>query len=165
MAANQPIENDAKDLEPNMTPMIDVIFQLLIFLMLANDLSRKEIEDLKLPEAIHAVEDKGSAEEHRMIVNLQKGKDGGPPVFKVKGVEKNLNQFSQELRAYARQFVEKESPQASEVFLLIRADTNARWQDVQYVMQVCADTSIKVYKLQFATEDPKKAQKSGAAGN
>ena len=40
----------------NMTPMIDVVFQLIIFLMLANDMSRKEIEDLLLPDAVHATE-------------------------------------------------------------------------------------------------------------
>ena len=30
----------------NMTPMIDIVFQLIVFLMVANDMSRKEIEDL-----------------------------------------------------------------------------------------------------------------------
>jgi biopolymer transport protein ExbD len=160
MAIQQQQEFNAKDLEPNMTPMIDVIFQLLIFLMVANDLSRKEIEDLKLPEAIHAEEDKGAQlEERRVIVNLLKGKDGQPPKLRVKGKEMNLNQFAQELRIVARQHTEPESPNASSIFVLIRADTGARWQDVQYVMQVCADPSIKVYKLQFATEDPNKGKK------
>ncbi len=162
MAANQPVENDTSDLEMNMTPMIDVVFQLIIFLMLANDLSRKEIEELKLPPAANAQEDKGQGEQHRVIVNLIAGKNGGPPRLKVKGKEYDLRGFTQFITPLALKYKEPEPPNASELFVLIRADKDARWQDVQWVMQVCADPNIKIYKLQFATEDPNKAGKSGS---
>jgi biopolymer transport protein ExbD len=145
--------------EMNMTAMIDIVFQLIIFLMLANDLSRKEIEELTLPEAQHATEDKGDKEKSRIIVNLLKGEGGGPPSLKVKGNEYNLNEFKTFLLPWADRSREPDGPRASELFVLIRADKGARWQDVQYVMQACADPNIRVYKLQFATEDPNKANK------
>lgn len=144
--------------EMNMTPMIDIVFQLIIFLMLANDLSRKEIEELELPEALHATEDKGDKEKYRIIVNLLKNEGDAPPTLKVKGMEMDLNAFQQYLRPEADRNREPDGPKASELFVLVRADRRSRWQDVQWVMQACADPSIRVYKLQFATTDPTREQ-------
>ena len=139
----------------NMTPMIDVVFQLIIFLMLANDMSRKEIEDLELPEAVHASEDKGEKEKYRIIVNLLvNDKPGAPPMLKVKGQEMDLDVFKQFIRPEADRNREPDGPRASELFILIRADRKSRWQDVQWVMQACADPALRIYKLQFATHNP-----------
>ena len=139
----------------NMTPMIDVVFQLIIFLMLANDMSRREIEDLDLPEAVHASKDMGDREKHRLIVNLLVNeKPDGPPNFRIRGQEVDLAGFKQLLRPEAERNREPDGPRASELFVLIRADRRSRWQDVQWVMQVCADPDIRIYKLQFATHNP-----------
>jgi biopolymer transport protein ExbD len=156
MAARKPTIDDdpSEGVGFNMTPMIDVVFQLIIFLMLANDMSRKEIEDLNLPDAIHGQEDKGVDEKNRVIVNLLKNETGGPPTLKVKGLEMNLDQFQQFLQPIADSHREEEQPRASEVYVLIRADKGSRWQDVQWVMQACAHEKIKVYKMQFATTNP-----------
>ena len=129
----------------NMTPMIDVVFQLIIFLMLANDMSRKEIEDLELPEAVHASEDKREKEKYRIIVNLLKSDvPGAPPTLKVKGQEMTIAEFQQ--------------------FIKPDADRKSRWQDVQWVMQSLADPGLKVYKLQFATHNPQ-PDNAPASGN
>ena len=40
---------------------------------------------------------------------------------------------------------------ASAIFVLVRADKDTPWQHVQYVMQVCADPTVMIYKMQFAT--------------
>jgi biopolymer transport protein ExbD len=152
-------EPDFTGVEMNMTPMIDIVFQLIIFLMIANDMSRKEIEDLNLPAALHAKEDQGLNEKYRLIVNLLKNPRGGPPDLKVKGTDMDLAVFQQFLRTEADRNRETDGPKASELFVLIRADKDSRWQDVQWVMQACADPAIRVYKLQFATEDPKKHEK------
>ncbi len=158
MANKKHPDNPAEGTEMNMTPMIDIVFQLIIFLMLANDLSRKEIEDLELPEAMHATEDKGEKEKYRIIVNLVKNEEGRPPSLRVKGIEMDLNAFQQYLRPEADRNREPDGPKASELYILIRADKASRWQDVQWVMQACADPGIRVYKLQFATTDPTKQE-------
>ena len=58
----------------NMTPMIDIVFQLVQFFMLAVDLSHKDLAALTLPKAMHGVEDKDPAifqtGEVRFVVNL-----------------------------------------------------------------------------------------------
>ena len=47
----------AEDPGFNMTPMIDVVFQLLIFFMLVTEVAAMEIERAYLPIATEAVED------------------------------------------------------------------------------------------------------------
>jgi biopolymer transport protein ExbD len=161
MARKKATENDVSDLEMNMTPMIDIVFQLIIFLMLANDMSRKEIEDLVLPKALNGSQDLGINEKRRLIVNLQPNErdPNGPPTFKVRGEELNLDRFQQMLGPEADREREPDGPRASQLFILVRADRKARWQDVQWVMQACADPKIRVYKLQFAVTNPSLQQK------
>jgi len=159
MASKKKVEPDFGGVEMNMTPMIDVVFQLIIFLMLANDLSRKEIEDLSLPQARYALEDKGEKEKYRVIVNLLKNERSNMPTLKVKGREMDIAQFQQFLKPEADRNREQDAQKASELYVLIRADKSSRWQDVQWVIQACCDPSIRVYKLQFATEDPRKHDK------
>jgi hypothetical protein len=74
--------------------------------------------------------------------------------MKVRGMEMNLDEFAQFLLPEADQIREPDGPRASELYILIRADAQTRWQDVQWIMQVCADPKIRVYKLQFATHNP-----------
>ncbi|MCK6481118.1 MAG: biopolymer transporter ExbD [Planctomycetaceae bacterium] len=154
MAKRVTAEQMTEGLEMNMTPMIDIVFQLIIFLMLANDMSRKEIEELELPIALNAQEDKGDKEKYRLIVNLIKNEGDAPPTLKVRGEMYDLNGFQQLLIPESERSREPEDPRASDLFILVRADTKSRWQDVQWVMQACADPKIRVYKLQFATTKP-----------
>jgi len=130
----------------NMTPMIDVVFQLIIFLMLANDMSRKEIEDLVLPEAFRGVSDDGR-EKHRILVNLVPDAAGGVPRLRVRGADLDLAAFRQLLLPEAARG-------RDDLHVLIRADRRSRWQDVQRVMQACADPAIGIHRIQFATTNP-----------
>lgn len=145
-----PPENRASEFD--MTPMIDVTFQLIVFFLVANDLSQKEIVDLQLPQAIHGVEDKAT-EDIRIILNIKKPADPDQrlPLVTVKGKTLDLKDLPRELQAKADLKREGGAGSPSAVFALIRADKGAPWQHVQYVMQVCADPKIAIYKLQFAT--------------
>jgi biopolymer transport protein ExbD len=138
----------------DMTPMIDIVFQLVVFLMIANDMGAREIEDLVLPKAPNGIEDLQTGEKRRIIVNLLANKGTGPPTLKVHGMEMDLDKFKQILQPEADLSREKDANRASDLFILIRADAASRWQDVQWVMQACADAKIRIYKLQFATTNP-----------
>ena len=50
---------DGKEVELNMTPMIDVVFNLIIFFMIVTDMTQKELEQLTLPNSSEAMEDDG----------------------------------------------------------------------------------------------------------
>ncbi len=154
----------------NMTPMIDIVFNLVIFFMLSVDLSQKDYAALNLPRARNGVEDKDPSaggtkerrpEDTRFIVNL---KADGNIVFKKKewGLnskdpavqDKALENLRVELIKLCRKPELREADGASKVSILIRGDRQAKWRYVQWIMQVCADPQIKIYKLQFAVEAP-----------
>jgi biopolymer transport protein ExbD len=149
---------DAKDAELNMTPMIDVVFNLIIFFMIVTDMSQKELEQLTLPNSTQAVEDEGDENERRVIINIVK-KD--PENFEqnkeveifIKKVPYDHDRLKEHLFTHAETKRDMEHPsQPSEVFVLIRCDQDIRWREVQWVMQACADPAVRIYKLQFATK-------------
>jgi biopolymer transport protein ExbD len=143
--------------EIDMTPMIDVTFQLIVFFLVANDLSKKEFAQLTLPSASAGVEDKAT-EDIRVILNIQKPADPlNPPKLPqivVRGVPLDIKQLGRELQTKADLKRENGTGSPSAIYALIRADRETPWQHVQYVMQVCADPKIQIYKLQFATTLP-----------
>lgn len=139
----------------DMTPMIDIVFQLIVFLMVANDMSRKEIEDLDLPGAEHARQDDGT-EKRRIIVNLLRDGGTGAPALRVKGREMDLARFRQFLKPEADGA--RDAKGASDLTVLVRADRSSRWQDVQWVIQACAERDIRVHRLQFATQDEREGR-------
>ncbi len=156
--------------EMDMTPMIDITFQLIIFFLVANDLTRKETEELKLPQAIHGSVDLASEKDLRVIINIMKPDNpANPPKIpevKVKGRSYDLPDLTRYMRSMAD--LKREEPAGanapSAIYVLIRADKQTPWQHVQYVMQVCADPTVRIYKMQFATtkrEDGRNTQSSG----
>ena len=65
----------------NMTPMIDIVFNLVTFFMLTLDLSQKELAVLDLPRANQGIEDKDPStvldakyeDKQRFTINLEAG--------------------------------------------------------------------------------------------
>ena len=168
MAFKKPPEDDAK---PNLTPMIDMTFLLVVFFMITIDLSQKEFVAVNLPFAQKGVEDKEELykEIPRMVVNLLP--DGN---IKFKGETYPLAtgtpaQQVQSLRALrdALQLLTtkpewRESDGSSKCYVMIHGDRSARWQYVQWIMQICAEPTIAIYKVQFAVKglDPEDEQKN-----
>jgi biopolymer transport protein ExbD len=154
-----------EEIELNLTPMIDVVFNLIIFFMIITDLTQKDIEQLTLPKASQDKEDKADEKETRILINVLKevGRDkqykeikdwppGGPVMVKVKGQELTLDKLKEELFKIAETDRDMDHPmQPSEVFVLIRCDKDIRWREVQWVMQAAADPEVRIYKIQFAT--------------
>jgi hypothetical protein len=58
-----------EEAEMNMTPMIDVVFNLIIFFMVITDMTQKDLEYLILPKASMADEDDGN-DPKRLVVNV-----------------------------------------------------------------------------------------------
>jgi biopolymer transport protein ExbD len=152
---------DAEDIELNMTPMIDVVFNLIIFFMIVTDMTQKELEQLKLPFSEQAIEDKADEEEKRVIINIAKTETWSTDssvTIKIKGREYDLEALKEEMFKHAEVKRDLEHPNApSEIYALIRCDKDIRWREVQWVMQACADPAVRIYKLQFATAKPPEA--------
>ena len=148
----------------NMTPMIDVVFNLIIFFMVITDMTQQDLEYLILPKAELALEDDG-AEAERLVVNvvnpmseLMRGRidPNRPPIF----FEGRQVESLDELRALLRRradprthpekfMIDKVTPRPpiavvggrplypSRVPLIIRCDQGQIFGWVQALMQVC----------------------------
>lgn len=71
--------NVETETEVDMTPMIDLTFLLIIFFIIVNDMSKKELEELKLPVAKMAGHDEPPPT--RPILNVRWFPAGGVPKF------------------------------------------------------------------------------------
>jgi biopolymer transport protein ExbD len=148
-----------------MTPMIDIVFNLVIFFLIVTDLTQKELENLVLPLAVKAKEDKAAEEEERVIINLVEKTDPETrqPLGTYEAVVKRQPYTHEGLKALLKSRAEtsREDTMApgalvppSKIYVLIRADRSTPWQQVQWIMQDCADPYVAIWKLQFATRDP-----------
>ncbi|MCZ6572914.1 MAG: biopolymer transporter ExbD, partial [Planctomycetota bacterium] len=87
----------AEKSEVNMTPMIDVVFLLLIFFMVVVDMTQKDLADLTLPIAITAEPDKSDDKDDRYIVNVDR-----QGVVQYKGQPYSLGELKQLLNRLKR---------------------------------------------------------------
>jgi biopolymer transport protein ExbD len=155
----------------NMTPMIDIVFNLVQFFMLTLDLSHKELAVLDLPRANSGKEDKDPStdrnakpeERSRFIINIQadgslyfKGNTWKLADADAAAQDLALEHLRVELRKLVRDLPKESDTGASKAMVLVRGDRTAKWKYVQWIMQVCADPQIKIYKLHFAVEHNKK---------
>ena len=142
----------------SMTPMIDIVFNLVIFFLIVTDLTQKELENLTLPLAEKAKQDKGIEEDERVIINIVED-EKQPGTYKaiIKREPYSHAQLKAYLQLRADSARETEPPQGSKIFVLIRADRSTPWQEVQWIMQDCADPNVRIWKLQFATRDKEKS--------
>ena len=144
--------------EMDMTPMIDIVFNLLIFFMVVTDLTQKELATLTLPIAHMAEEDKDNDLDERVILNVDRV---GRILYKGKAI--SLDELGTVLRhrkeAYELKMRSKGESgledlpgggKASKLYVLLRADKDTPWQHVQWLMTVMAEQ--KLYKMQFATK-------------
>jgi biopolymer transport protein ExbD len=147
--------------KPDMTPMIDCVFQLIIFFVLVIDLTQKDLESLKLPKAKFAVPD-DAPPDIRPVLNITQ--DGtmiyqGHPYYtpqdpeNFEGVTKLLSLFANDMMTKAPL-----SPGSSMMLpddpLLIRADI---WTDFHFVaklMEQCGKQGIQIWKLELALAEP-----------
>ena len=124
---------------PNMTPIIDVVFQLLIFFLVATRFDQEERElDTILPQA--AAASPLTAPPRELIVNVSH--DGGYII--------NRREMSEaELRRLLRQ-VSVDNPTGQSV--LIRGDEQAAWKHVARVMSLCNEAKISNYRVAVLQE-------------
>ena len=154
---------DEGESEINMTPMIDVVFNLIIFFMVITDMTQQELEYLILPKADLAQEDPGE-DKDRLIVNIvdpnaEDSKDrvdpNLPPIFFKGRQVRDFEDLRRRLRIAADPLVypEKEKPDGTKLdpvgklngkpvwpssrALLVRCDQGQMFGWVQAIMQIC----------------------------
>jgi biopolymer transport protein ExbD len=165
-------KSDAQtDLALDMTPMIDVVFLLIIFFMVITDLSQQDLEDLELPKAESAMPDKPDPKVWRPILNV---KHTGEMLIKrnkyfdpeVNTGPKKYEELKVQLLHMANLMkkapLEGSTRQVPDEPLLIRADESTNFKFVQDIMEQCGDQAISIWKLQLAVSVPEGKQPAAA---
>lgn len=165
-----------ESITPNLIPMIDIMFLLLLFFMLGADMSQRELAgELILPEAtqvpatdntkvegveyttinIHHDTEDGSA----CAVNANGGicREEGHWQWSIRGKNFNKNTLKDQLQIEAEMNMETEpDPVAKKILsarnVLIRADSAAPYGDIQKVIELCG--TVGIYKIEVAAARP-----------
>jgi biopolymer transport protein ExbD len=128
-----------EDFAPNLTPLIDVVFLLLVFFLAATTFSKEEVElDLELPQSSH-----GSAAEDQKPVVIVVGKDG--ELF-VDGRSVTLEALKQKLAAAARRNKDQE--------VLIRGDTRVQFGLVAQAFDACLGAALRRVSIAAEGREP-----------
>ncbi len=131
----------------SMTPMIDIVFQLIIFFMLITDMSQQEMENVQQPLAKKVLEDKQKPKE-RLIVNVFKHNDKWQLKFRGK-IYPKVKVLKNRLAEHANRYKDPKMPSLSNVSIMIRADARAPFEEVQKILQICGDNQVRIYKVEI----------------
>jgi biopolymer transport protein ExbD len=123
----------------NMTPMIDVVFLLIVFFMLVSQFSSAEHVEIKIPEP-----DKSRAVEfpvpEKVIINIQYAGPELPPTYLLGSLHvENLAEVSRRLLLHKQQNPELE--------VVLRADKRVPYEYVRQAMQTIAAARIEVFHI------------------
>ena len=143
-------------LQIDMTPFIDIVFNLVIFFILVVDMSQQDLVVLKLPSVDMGNPDK-DPEKDRLIVNITKE---GKYMIKIREYDLPALKIFLASRADRKRDAQK----LSEIPLLIRCDRAAEFRFVQMIMQACADPAVQIWKIHLAVSSPPGAQKRDIFG-
>ena len=127
--------------EVNMTPMIDIIFQLIIFFMVVSQFTSIAVETLTLPEAKKG-EEAGSSQADRIVVNVH---DDGRIVLL--GEEHTAETLADALEK------QLEGQDKAKVPIVLRADTAAAWETAAAVLRAVGKCGMS--RVRIAVTEPK----------
>ena len=164
MAKRKPMREPEEPGGMNMTPMIDVTFQLIIFFILVTDFSQAQIEKLTLPQAKSVIKT-NFADATLMVVNILK--DG---TMKINGKmiydARNMRAPEQERMAFTKleemfntrrmnpKYIEPGPGQFAKYFMYVRADRSTDFEHVQRLLMM-ATRYGGVTKVMFGAMEEK----------
>jgi biopolymer transport protein ExbD len=167
-----------EEISPNLIPMIDIMFLLLLFFMLGADMGQRELEQVVLPKAASVKEDKESKDGKidRITLNVYHQPDIKCAVYSKQQVCREDRHWRVGMRG--RDFTDPEMlggmlkkeadlargadpkmPQVSDRKVMIRADGKSPYGLSQRAMNVCA--KVGIYKIEVGAARPNPDGKKG----
>jgi len=157
-----------ENITPNLIPMIDIMFLLLLFFILGADMGQRELEDVYLPDADAIAEDKPEEAAGRIMVNVyhvserdiacalfEEGEVCRDPLhwaIAIMGKDYQPRDLLEHLKVLADQDRDPMDPTKSNVKLMIRGDRSAPYGLVQTAIEACALAGI--YKIEVGAARP-----------
>jgi biopolymer transport protein ExbD len=160
-----------EDLAPNLIPMVDIMFLLLLFFMLSADMGQRQLENVVLPGAKSARDDRKNEADGRLTINVFHAPNISCPTYAGRAVcredrhwRTNVagREFSDPLAlaAYLKHQAPLKNPQdrVSERKVMIRVDSGAPYGLAQKAMNACAESGL--YKIEVGAAVPPKERRS-----
>jgi len=136
----------------NMTPMIDMVFNLLIFFILTSQFAKLEIEEVVLPPSWTAV-NKDYTLFRNVVINIVSPDNPHIVVF---GQTLTLDELTEVLKE------RKADVKSSETMnVILRADAEIPYEEVARAMLATGRAQIQGWWIQTEIEDPEKLAKKG----
>jgi biopolymer transport protein ExbD len=140
------------DIEINLTPLLDLVLQLIMFFMITvNFVAADQFdESIALPVAQSAVPLEATAEKWVFLNIDSKGKLVGT-------LENMALDTPQKIRAYLereKEVLEREAGRKSDlkIVIVLRADKNCRYRDVWQVVDSCQRAGYRRWQLRVMTK-------------
>ena len=134
-----------KQIEMNMTPMIDCVFLLIVFFIMVTEFARVERKELELPKSAEAKIDQ--VVPTRLVVNIVYNQTGEPD-YHVGAVPVTIDEMVALLKEQKAKLAERGL--ASELEVRIRGDRKLQWRHVYHVIHGCSRAGV--YKVNMAAE-------------
>ncbi|MFN0060847.1 MAG: biopolymer transporter ExbD [Planctomycetota bacterium] len=166
-----------EEISPNLIPMIDIMFLLLLFFMLGADMGQRELEEVVLPQALRIKEDKTQVgvKDDRLVINVYHLYSTEVPCEQYKNREVCRDSRHWRIGIKGKDYIDPEAlikrlqvetedyrtdpnnPLLVERGVMIRGDRSAPFGEVQKAMQCCA--KVGVYKIACGAARPPDADK------
>jgi biopolymer transport protein ExbD len=159
-----------ESLAPNLIPMIDIMFLLLLFFMLGADMGQRSLEEVRLPLASSAQhEPPRAAPEPRVTINAHRRTDAACPDYgrrrtcrdpghwklAIRGKDvtgQDALAAALEVETAGSRHVDAQGLLVSDRRVMIRADASAPYALAQRAMKVCAEQGI--YRIEVGAAKP-----------
>jgi len=136
----------------NMTPMIDIVFQLIIFFILTSQFQQLEIEQVVLPMSI-AAEPKDPFQYRNVIINVVKP-DNPEVIVMGQRMDYRVIEGDNELSAYLKERKASTLEGGEKLNVILRADEMICYEVVASVMLAAGRAEIQGWWITTDIEEP-----------
>lgn len=136
----------------NMTPMIDIVFQLIIFFLLTSQFQQLEIEQVVLPMSIAAMP-KDPFQYRNVIINVV-NPDNPEVIVMGQRMDYRVIDGDNELSAYLKQRKVAEMEGSQKLNVILRADEMICYEVVASVMLAAGRAEIQGWWITTDIEEP-----------
>ena len=130
--------------EFQMVPMVDIVFQLIIFFLVATQVKQSDTPPVVLPTARNPEEIKEEGE-HALVVNVLRAEMDKATPYVVMGQQFDINglkKFLKDKKSFLR------TRGGDMPILRIRADKDSQFKEVQEALIACRE--IKIWKIRLS---------------
>lgn len=139
------MSHNAESMEPNLTPMLDMVFQLITFFMLVINFKAASLDAaVKLPVVGSAMPVDTKGQEEFLLLNItEKGE------LRVFGETRDAETFiANEARlARLKNSVGGKNPKELEEIVVVRADKNTPFKLLNKVLEICRKHGFRRFSL------------------